>query len=219
MLWLSLVSIGLLASGQGPLLSGTTWTATVIENDFAVGRRPTIQFREDGKVVGTTGCTVYFASGEIAGDGLRIRNLQLEPESSRPGTCDSLHKDQQARFLAALESTRLIRVRSGKAILLDAEQNLLVLLERRDDPHLSRHDPINGIELGAVDTAVVVTRAPRDNPFELREGDVIHSVNGRRPANPPHALRILSSYPPGTTLDLQIQRQGEPLTLRVTLTE
>lgn len=70
-----------------------------------------------------------------------------------------------------------------------------------------------------VDTGVLVTRIPADNPFELREGDVILSVNDRRPANVPHALRILKSYPPGTTLDLQVRRHRELLNLRVTLSE
>lgn len=241
-----------------PLLSGTRWTAMVVENDFTAGRRPTIQFREDGRTVGTTGCTIYSASANIADSTLRILDLRLEPEDSRPTSCDSLHSVQQARFLGALQSTRLVRKQSEKLLLLDARQKLLVLLERREDPQASSGrsvsevgefarsvfdmgdvDPLHGAysangplkemqfaavtpALGqyfGVDAGVLVARAPADNPFELREGDVILSVNGRQPANGPHAFHILKSYPAGTTLDLRVFRQRELLNLRVTLSE
>jgi heat shock protein HslJ len=237
---------------NGSSLSGTSWTATILENDFTEGRRPTIQFREDGKVAGTTGCTVYFASIEIAGSTLRIRNLLLEPADARPGKCDSLHEAQQARFLGVLESTRLVRVQSRQTLLLDARQNLLAILEQREEPgassaHLvtevdesaahaaafgglsSANDPLRGMELVAVtpalgkyfgaDAGVLVTQVPPNNLLGLREGDVILSVNGRQPANGPHALRILRSYPPGTSLDVRVLRQRESVNLRATLSE
>jgi heat shock protein HslJ len=237
---------------NGSSLSGTSWTVTILENDFTEGRRPTIQFRADGKVAGSTGCTVYFASTEIAGSALRIRNLLLEPADARPGKCDSLHEAQQARFLGALESTRLVRIQSRQTLLLDARQNLLAIIEQREEPsassgHLvsevdesaahgapfeglsSANDPLRGMEFVAItpalgkffgaDAGVLVTRVPTNNLFGLREGDVILSVNGRQPANGPHALRILRSYPPGTSLDVRVLRQRESVNLRATLSE
>jgi len=251
------------SDSKAPLLSGTSWTATVVENDFTAGRRPTFQLRDDGKAAGSTGCTVYFASATVADSTMRIRNLHLEPETERRGTCDSLHLAQQARFLGALRSTRIVRKQAGRVLLLDARQNLLVLLERREDTQTSNgqfvsqvgkyaaslpdgtfnaaenvaargmaysaNDPLKGMELVEVtpalgryfgaDAGVLVTRVPADNLFDLREGDVILSVNDRQPANAPHALRILRSYPPGTTLDLRVLRQHQSLNLRATLSE
>ena len=95
--------------------------------------------------------------------------------------------------------------------------------------HPFRNDALTGLDFVAVtpalgeyfgtDQGMLVTRARALNAFGLREGDVILSINGRHPANAPHTLRILSGYPPGSTLDLKIMRQHASLDLKVTLTE
>jgi heat shock protein HslJ len=89
------------------------------------------------------------------------------------------------------------------------------------------NDPLAGLELVAItpgvgryfgtDRGVLVTRVLALNDLSLQEGDVILSINGREPVNGPHALKILSSYPAGETLALQVLRQREMLSLEVTL--
>jgi heat shock protein HslJ len=67
------------------------------------------------------------------------------------------------------------------------------------------------------DRGALVARVPIANSTELQEGDVIVSVNGRRAANGPHGVSILSSYQPGETLTIDIMRDQKPMTVQVTL--
>ncbi|HEU5169182.1 MAG TPA: PDZ domain-containing protein [Gemmatimonadales bacterium] len=53
---------------------------------------------------------------------------------------------------------------------------------------------------------VLVISAPKGSPLRLRGGDVVLAVDGRRPAGPPHLLRILRSYDGGETFTLEIMR-------------
>jgi len=53
--------------------------------------------------------------------------------------------------------------------------------------------------------------------FKLEDGDVIQSIDGRKPEDGAHALRILRSYKTGEKLSLQVLRQRKPVTLAVTM--
>ncbi|GIW52059.1 MAG: hypothetical protein KatS3mg081_1414 [Gemmatimonadales bacterium] len=66
---------------------------------------------------------------------------------------------------------------------------------------------------------LLVVRAPRDSEIQLQSGDVILSIDGRKPSSPSHALRILRSYGPGETIRIEIMRQRRRQTLTVTLPE
>jgi S1-C subfamily serine protease len=57
------------------------------------------------------------------------------------------------------------------------------------------------------DKGVLVLRAPRDTAFNLQDGDVILSIDGREPTSGSHATRILASYQPGETIKLELMRQ------------
>jgi len=75
-------------------------------------------------------------------------------------------------------------------------------------------------KLGAyfgVTAGVLVVQAPDNAAFKLEDGDVIQSIDGRKPDDGPHALRILRSYKSGEKLNLQVLRQRKPLTLAVTM--
>ena len=55
-------------------------------------------------------------------------------------------------------------------------------------------------QLGAyfgTDKGVLVLRAPHQAGFDLHDGDVIFSIDGREPTSGSHATRILRSYRPG----------------------
>ena len=60
---------------------------------------------------------------------------------------------------------------------------------------------------------VLVVRPPRDSALSLRAGDVILSIDGRKPNTPPQALRILRSYERGESFQIQVLRQKRKVTL------
>jgi C-terminal processing protease CtpA/Prc len=76
--------------------------------------------------------------------------------------------------------------------------------------------PKLGAYFGATDGVLVVS-APEGESFKLEDGDVIQSIDGRKPEDGGHALRILRSYKSGEKLNLQVLRQKAPLTLAVTM--
>lgn len=76
--------------------------------------------------------------------------------------------------------------------------------------------PALGKYFGTED-GVLVIRAPADDAFRLQDGDVILSIDGRKPRNGTHATRILSSYQPGERITLRIMRQKKPMSLAITL--
>lgn len=67
------------------------------------------------------------------------------------------------------------------------------------------------------DKGLLVLHAAKSSPLQLQDGDVIQQIGGRDPVNPPHAMRILSSYGAGESVKLDIMRKGKPLTLNVTM--
>ncbi len=60
---------------------------------------------------------------------------------------------------------------------------------------------------------VLVVRAPRDSSLGLRSGDVILSIDGRKPTSPPQALRILRSYEAGESFEVVVLRQKKKVTV------
>jgi len=65
------------------------------------------------------------------------------------------------------------------------------------------------------DTGLLVVAAPKSDAFELRDGDVIQTIDGREPKDVRHALRILRSYQPGEKLELGIMREKKKVTVSV----
>jgi len=65
------------------------------------------------------------------------------------------------------------------------------------------------------DTGLLVVSAPKSDAFELHDGDVIQTIDGREPKDVRHALRILRSYQPGEKLRLGIMRDKKQVTVDV----
>lgn len=77
-------------------------------------------------------------------------------------------------------------------------------------------------KLGAyfgVTEGVLVVQAPKEGTFKLEDGDVVQAIDGRKPEDGPHALRILRSYKSGEKLNLTVLRQRKAITLAVTMPE
>lgn len=67
------------------------------------------------------------------------------------------------------------------------------------------------------DKGLLVVRAPTDSRLKLEDGDVIVDIDGRTPANPTHAFRILGSYQAGEQLKLSVLRQKKRLSFEITV--
>ncbi len=65
------------------------------------------------------------------------------------------------------------------------------------------------------DTGLLVVAAPKSEAFDIRDGDVIQSIDGREPKDVRHAMRILSSYQSGEKLELGIMRDKKKVTIDV----
>jgi S1-C subfamily serine protease len=61
------------------------------------------------------------------------------------------------------------------------------------------------------DKGLLVVRAPAEPGFQLQEGDVLMSIDGRTPDNPGHAFRILRSYQPGEKVKIGVLRNHKRL--------
>ena len=78
--------------------------------------------------------------------------------------------------------------------------------------------PKLGAYFGASD-GVLVVQAPQNAAFKLEDGDVIQTIDGRKPEDGAHAMRILRSYKSGEKLKLAVLRQRKPVTLAITMPE
>ena len=56
------------------------------------------------------------------------------------------------------------------------------------------------------DEGLLVVRAPKNEDLKLQDGDVIQSIDGRKPTSVNHAMRILGSYQSGETVSIEIMR-------------
>ncbi len=65
------------------------------------------------------------------------------------------------------------------------------------------------------DTGLLVVSAPKSDAYDIRDGDVIQSIDGREPKDTRHAMRILSSYSSGEKLKLGIMRDKKKVTVDV----
>jgi heat shock protein HslJ len=123
------------ALGATPALRATQWSALLIDNRFVEGERPTVSFRDDGKVVGNAGCEVYFGTWAVEGDTIRFADLSRETgQLSGPRPCSAFSLDQETRFLAALDAARVVQVQAQtrKLLLLDKDKTVRALLEYRE---------------------------------------------------------------------------------------
>ena len=79
---------------------------------------------------------------------------------------------------------------------------------RLADLELAPLNPDLGRYFGATEGILVIS-IPKDSDLNLRGGDVVLAVDGRKPAGPSHLLRILRSYERGETFKLDILRNGK----------
>jgi hypothetical protein len=83
---------------------------------------------------------------------------------------------------------------------------------------LANLTPKLGAYFGA-ESGVLVVKAPDSDAFKLEDGDVIQTIDGRKPEGGAHALRILRSYQSGEKVTFAVLRQRKSVSLQVTMPE
>jgi hypothetical protein len=84
------------------------------------------------------------------------------------------------------------------------------------DMELAKLTPGLGRYFGTA-SGVLVVRAPPDGALGLQDGDVILSIDGRRPIDSSHVIRILSSYDPGEKMTLEVLRLHRKISVATTV--
>lgn len=84
------------------------------------------------------------------------------------------------------------------------------------DLELAPLNPDLGTYFGATE-GILVIRAPADSPLGLKGGDVVLTVDGRKPSSPSSLVRILRSYEANETFKLEVLRQKKKETLTAKL--
>jgi S1-C subfamily serine protease len=84
------------------------------------------------------------------------------------------------------------------------------------DLELAPLNPDLGRYFGATEGVLVIS-VPKDSELALKGGDVVLTVDGRKPASPSHFMRILRSYERGESFKIEVlrNRKRETVTGRV----
>jgi S1-C subfamily serine protease len=96
----------------------------------------------------------------------------------------------------------------------EAERRGMVMFMRGSlgELELAPLNPDLGSYFGSTE-GVLVIHAPANSSLGLKGGDVVLSVDGRKPQNPGSLLRILRSYDDDETIKLEIMRQKQRQTV------
>jgi S1-C subfamily serine protease len=100
----------------------------------------------------------------------------------------------------------------------DALRSLTVIAGTRMGLDLVEMNPGLGEYFGTSE-GLLVTETPRDSTIPLRAGDVILTIDGRKPTSEAHARRILASYAPGETVKVEVMRKKSRQTVSWTVPE
>lgn len=65
------------------------------------------------------------------------------------------------------------------------------------------------------DEGILIVRAPENEELQLQDGDVIMSIDSRKPTSVNHAMRILGSYQGGETVNIEIMRDKRKRTVSI----
>jgi heat shock protein HslJ len=131
------------------VLTGTEWRLVSLgpagaETDVIAGTTVTLNFGEDGRASGSTGCNSYSGTYQVRGDNLSFGRLV----STRRACLDQNANQQEQRFLSALESANRFRLSTDRlTILSDRGRSVLNFVnssapEPDDGPRDERNDPV-----------------------------------------------------------------------------
>jgi heat shock protein HslJ len=115
------------------------------ETNLVAGTTVTLNFGEDGRASGSTGCNSYGGTYQVRGDNISFGRLF----STKRACLDQNANQQEQRFLSALESADRFRLSSNRlTILSDRGRNALNFVNNQDSepgggPNEDRSDPLS----------------------------------------------------------------------------
>jgi putative lipoprotein len=114
-----------------PSLAGTAWWVEDIAGTGVIdSSHTTIQFAEDGKVAGSTGCNRYFGSAEIDGS-----SISFGPLAGTRKMCPASLMDQEMKFFKAMGNVKSWEIAETDLLhLRDADGDGLLRASRTDNP-------------------------------------------------------------------------------------
>ncbi len=151
--------------------------------------------------------------------GGRVRQLELTTRPEFAFAFAAVPADGAAPAMAALPALPALPQVSGAVVAVPPFSNMAyfqALGAETAGMELAALTPTLGKYFGTED-GVLVIRSPSNDAFGLQDGDVILSIDGRKPRNGAHATRILGSYQPGERITLRIMRQRKPMSLSIRL--
>ena len=172
------------------------------------------------------------AGGRAEGDGGReslpgLRLIELAAELEPHDTVSvELRRGKETRTLSVVtsdEPTVMFRGRGGRPPFNQPEFEgrfggtaMFLYGSPLADLELAPLNPELGQYFGTT-SGVLVISAPKESELGLKGGDVVLSVDGRKPESPSHLLRILRSYEQGENFKTEILRnkKRETVTGRV----
>lgn len=111
-------------------LAGTSWLVRTLDGVAADDQRSTLEFVDERRVAGDSGCNRYGASYSADALGLRITSL-----ASTRKLCDSAQMAREQRFQSVLAAVRGLRFdATGSLLLLDEAGTIRATLVRTP-PH------------------------------------------------------------------------------------
>ncbi len=142
-----------------------------------------------------------------------LRELEPEAYAFSFATPDSNEFDIRLAvpFIEELEGPERVRIRSGSPTVLGG----LLPFGLFDLELVSLNEEL-GRYFGTTEGLLVV-RAPREGLTGLQSGDVILTIDGRKPTSPSHALRIMRSYTDGESMKVELMRDKRRQTVTVTI--
>ncbi|HKR14597.1 MAG TPA: META domain-containing protein [Pyrinomonadaceae bacterium] len=129
-------------------LAGTNWRlvsfgAAGTEENIVPGTKPTLNFGEDGRASGSTGCNSFSGTYTVRGDNVSFGRMI----STKRACLDQKANQQEQMYLSALEQARSFRLTSNRlAIYYVNRRNVLNFVsdspETPDGPQPIENDPV-----------------------------------------------------------------------------
>jgi hypothetical protein len=194
----------------------------------------------DGKSVLDGGRAAQDADGRQSLPGLRVIELaaRLEPSDTVPVEFLRGKNRRTVSVVTEEEPDVFVHSQPGMRTRIFSDRASLPLpagdfLEGPDGPgdHFTflTRSPLAALELAPLNPdlgqyfgtteGVLVISVPKDASLGLKGGDVVLSVDGRKPASPSHLLRILRSYERGESFKLDVLRNRKRETVTARLPE
>lgn len=124
---------------------------------------------------------------------------------------------QEMDGLQGLEGLANLEIFEGMGDVLKDSNFIFISNSPLGNAELVELSPELGEYFGAK-SGLLVVKAPTAD-IDLRDGDVILSIDGREPATVSHAMRILRSYETGEEVKLEILRKKRKRKLNLTIPE